>query len=1780
MNSKFIKRYLSFVLAFIMIFSNFSGFSLVVQAEKLENSDENVKEKTTTEAGGEDSSDEEKSSKEDSENKIENELKEKIEVEEEREDSKFSIEIDLTKESIYIDEEIEIIATVKDDDEIVEENILWEIENEEIVEHREEDNKLFVKGIEIGNIVIKAYLESDNEIESKVELEIKAEEKLRSKREVENGVLDKVDFTDEYLDKEIEQALEWTEKNNDEYKFNTVTTLLLLDVNKENIIEKKYSHKSYFGFTDKPKNVISNYLLGTDMEDDYLEAVKNYDLSTEIKSDNDAQSLINTIIALDLLDIEYDEKLAVKMIIKGIKENKIKNDFLGQALIAIADKLDNKEKEIVRDLFISRIGEYKDFKIIGNIESHALALEGLIAIGEDVNSELFQELFKAISASKVNYGYSTMPAEDSSKPGTEVQVLELLLTIKNREDIYSSIAKKDKVENNYSISIDKSKVEFYEDEGLDLNITVKDEEDIIELPYILTSENEDIIKIVDNKIQIIGLGKVKIKAQLKGFSKIIDEIEIEILKKEKQEDINKHIDNTLDYYEKNREKDFSSTLTYEDYTVLAKTDMNLSNWKKSEDIGKDLNTLVAKAQQVELYLSLGKDPRNYKGINLIDEIKIELEKGIKGEKFSQNYLDAVNAFNRFNNIYKVEIEDGLKKIIAENLIYALADDGGFGGGPNDKKSAVPNTGRGLRALSEYRDKDGVNEAIESSVNYLKSMLKEDGRIYDKTYFTYNHTDAVRGLLAVGENLTNNKWRNNGDGPIEAMFLYKQENNSFKQKSDPSIGSDKIATRNVLDTLLLLKDLGYGEYILGGNTIESKPDLKPDEKVLKDYINGIVNYYNTEYFVENQSTLNPREYATLNRLNIDLSRWNKSDEVLSKYDKELNYIGSKADQVDVYLDLNKDPTDFKGRNLIEEMAEQIKEGSNNHSNSSYLKAIIVLNKFNKNYPNKYIEINNEFIVENIEKMQNIDGGILEKNDSVIMNTGLALEVLSNCSGKKTSDLINNAKKYLLNMQKDDGGFYVGTYLTAAHAQVIKGLLAVGEDLRTEKWKKENNGPIEALFINWQDNNSFWNIVDESINNRPWEVATERGLSTLIELSQQGYSNYILKSIPIKDKEEIVSEFLEVETMIVQKQGEIYDQIYKANKIEIDSLKHGGLTALASLKATTPLVEETGGFVTSIAEIEGRGKDGWMYTVNDKAPNVGANKFILTEGDRVLWYYAKESENWYVPSWIEITDGIKIDINYKSELKVGEETNIEFLIKDKDGEAIIDTIELSTEDTSLFEITNNKVKVKDIGQGFGSIDVKFKNLAIIKTIYYTLLENEEKSRLDIDEVIEKVRNNILSNESIDFRASIAYNYTSKNLEEDLKTINNKYKLRTKETVSDLAGNILGIIGAGGNPYNYNGENHVEKLIKLQRSDGLIGDIDTWDNSADSQSFAIYALEASKANYNRDKALNNFLRYGKDNFGGQDSSANALVTLSFFMNDKNLDSEINKIKEYLKANQRENGGIYNKWTGENLYSTFATVQGLIAIGEDPDSEKWSVNGNSLVDFILKRNISDLVDLNFGQDQMLLALGDVKKGKSIYHSLEILKSEPTRIEIEDFKFDKLEVGMKLPLNAKVYDKNNNLLYGQEIIWSVSDSAKAKIMGNTIEFLSDGDIKLTASLKGNANIKTSKSISIFAKSLDINITGDKNITNGSKANLKAEITNNSKDSQSIVFIVALYDEDNRMVKYDYEEKTIGVKEKETLNIGMNIPSSGKFKVKTFVWDNFIDKNIKLENPEIINVNR
>lgn len=142
--------------------------------------------------------------------------------------------------------------------------------------------------------------------------------------------------------------------------------------------------------------------------------------------------------------------------------------------------------------------------------------------------------------------------------------------------------------------------------------------------------------------------------------------------------------------------------------------------------------------------------------------------------------------------------------------------------------------------------------------------------------------------------------------------------------------------------------------------------------------------------------------------------------------------------------------------------------------------------------------------------------------------------------------------------------------------------------------------------------------------------------LSPLGNLGFNNNVVNAVEVENTAEIKT--ISVETAIV-----VFDEngnysIHKKPSVQvIDKDKHeGGLTVLGSLQATTDVYDfSSNGFMESIDGITPpSAKGGWMFTVNDVEPDVGASQVKLKDGDKVVWFATFDWERDNGPSWADI------------------------------------------------------------------------------------------------------------------------------------------------------------------------------------------------------------------------------------------------------------------------------------------------------------------------------------------------------------------------------------------------------------------------------------------------------------------------------------------------------------------------------------------------------------------
>ncbi|BAF59662.1 hypothetical protein PTH_1481 [Pelotomaculum thermopropionicum SI] len=222
------------------------------------------------------------------------------------------------------------------------------------------------------------------------------------------------------------------------------------------------------------------------------------------------------------------------------------------------------------------------------------------------------------------------------------------------------------------------------------------------------------------------------------------------------------------------------------------------------------------------------------------------------------------------------------------------------------------------------------------------------------------------------------------------------------------------------------------------------------------------------------------------------------------------------------------------------------------------------------------------------------------------------------------------------------------------------------------------------------------------------------------------------------------------------------------------------------------------------------------------------------------------------------------------------------------------------------------------------------------------------------------------------------------------------------------VLTLLAAGQSPYDYQGQNLVERIRAAQLSDGKFAD--NVDGSGmgekggqvlvNAHIWAVLALYAAGAEIpdaqkarqwlidqqHEDGSFNWILADQKPDV---DSTGMALMALGA-LGEKNDSPVVQKAAAYLKRVQEEDGG-FSSWGAPNPESCHMVISGLIAVGIDPAGADWTKPGGNPVTALQSYQLPDgsfehikgTGSNEMATEQALQALADVYYGKTVFERL-----------------------------------------------------------------------------------------------------------------------------------------------------------------------------------------------------
>jgi hypothetical protein len=339
-----------------------------------------------------------------------------------------------------------------------------------------------------------------------------------------------------------------------------------------------------------------------------------------------------------------------------------------------------------------------------------------------------------------------------------------------------------------------------------------------------------------------------------------------------------------------------------------------------------------------------------------------------------------------------------------------------------------------------------------------------------------------------------------------------------------------------------------------------------------------------------------------------------------------------------------------------------------------------------------------------------------------------------------------------------------------------------------------------------------------------------------------------------------------------------------------------------------------------------------------------------------------------------------------------------------------------------------------------------------------------------------------------------------------------LREKEKVSEGIASpteyerkVLGILAAGGNPRNIDGRDLVEKIYN--------GDLEA--QGLNSIFFGLIALDAGEfhvpennAKWDREKIIKKILenessytKNGKkikggwvlkteenpDKESGVDMTGMAMSALAPYYNEReDVRLAIDRAVKFLSVVQNDSGG-YLSWNAANSEACAQVIMGLCTNGIDPTSDKFTKNGNNIVDALLSFEVPEHGGFahSVGQDgnleldgmateQALYALAQYiyyLDGKGSIYSWGKDNIAPT-IEVKNFPDEVVSKDSKLEFEVHVKDnRDNNIIpkvkFQNQVI-TKNDIGKYNIQ------LKEGKNTITIAAEDTSNNKVEKKYTII----------------------------------------------------------------------------------------------------------
>lgn len=232
-------------------------------------------------------------------------------------------------------------------------------------------------------------------------------------------------------------------------------------------------------------------------------------------------------------------------------------------------------------------------------------------------------------------------------------------------------------------------------------------------------------------------------------------------------------------------------------------------------------------------VAIGKDPRNIKGLDLIELIYNSPERrgGYDSMTFQGNNGPIFALIALDSNEYTVPSDAKWnRQRLIEELLRTQNEDGSWNLNEYFDSPSIDITAMAITGLSPYKDQEPVKKALDKAVNYLSSIQTNEGG-FDGGSFVGGVTSeatsqVIIGLTSYGIDPTGHTFTKNGNNLIDHLLSFQMKDGGFQHTAGDS-SSNSMATEQAYQALV-----AYHLYQNDGGRLYQFPKFsEPVEKII-------------------------------------------------------------------------------------------------------------------------------------------------------------------------------------------------------------------------------------------------------------------------------------------------------------------------------------------------------------------------------------------------------------------------------------------------------------------------------------------------------------------------------------------------------------------------------------------------------------------------------------------------------------------------------------------------------------------------------------------------------------------------------------------------------------------------------------------------------------------------------------------------------------------------------------------------------------------------------------